>query len=564
MKLHLYSSTEVLMSIWVYSSDATPANGSPLPFALALPYPWLKVFHYEKNARFLKFHNPLKFLPMQQSMNVGIWIRVSTEDQAKGESPEHHEKRARLYAEAKGWDVKVVYHLEAVSGKSVMHHPEAKRMLRDIREGEITGLIFSKLARLARNTKELLDFADIFRESNADLISLQEAIDTSTPAGRLFYTMIAAMAQWEREEIASRVAASVPIRAKLGKPLGGQASYGYRWEDKSLVLDEKEAPVRKLIYELFLRHRRKKTTAKVLNDMGYRTRNGSKFSDTTVDRLIRDPTAMGEHRSNYTRSLGEGKQWKLKPQSEWVINPCPALVTEDVWSQCNQILDDQLKKRKHPGRKAVRLLSGFLYCTCGKKMYVYHEGANENYVCKPCKVRIMASDIDEIYHDQLRTFLLTETDVETYLQKSDTAISEKELLLGKMGEEAARLKKRMDDLVQMRLNGELSREAFVGHHRPLEEQLSQINDQMPEVEAELDFLKVQYLSSDTIIREAKDLYDRWPSIPFEEKRGIVELITERIIIGKEDISIKLSYLPSAAPSSEMAEKGNTSMPLRIF
>ncbi|MCX6272378.1 MAG: recombinase family protein [Bacteroidetes bacterium] len=124
---------------------------------------------------------------METKKSVGIWIRVSTEDQAKGESPEHHEKRARLYAEAKGWEVIEVYHLEAVSGKSVMAHTETKRMLVDIKTGNITGLIFSKLARLARNTRELLDFADLFRESNADLISLQEAIDTCSPAGRLFY-----------------------------------------------------------------------------------------------------------------------------------------------------------------------------------------------------------------------------------------------------------------------------------------------------------------------------------------------------------------------------------------
>ena len=49
-----------------------------------------------------------------QKKQVGIWIRVSTEDQAKGESPEHHEQRARYYAEAKGWAVSEVYHLEAV------------------------------------------------------------------------------------------------------------------------------------------------------------------------------------------------------------------------------------------------------------------------------------------------------------------------------------------------------------------------------------------------------------------------------------------------------------------
>src|SRR5712692_4571072 len=98
---------------------------------------------------------------------VGIWIRVSTEDQARGESPEHHERRARYYAESKAWQVKETYHLEAVSGKSVMGHKETQRMLSDIRSGRVSGLIFSKLARLARNTRELLEFADIFHAHQA-------------------------------------------------------------------------------------------------------------------------------------------------------------------------------------------------------------------------------------------------------------------------------------------------------------------------------------------------------------------------------------------------------------
>src|SRR4051812_1632983 len=89
---------------------------------------------------------------------VGIWIRVSTENQVKGESPEHHERRARAYAESKGWTVATVFNLEAVSGKSVMGHAETQRMLEEVRAGRITGIIFSKLARLARNTKELLEF----------------------------------------------------------------------------------------------------------------------------------------------------------------------------------------------------------------------------------------------------------------------------------------------------------------------------------------------------------------------------------------------------------------------
>src|SRR5712692_8387634 len=125
----------------------------------------------------------MKATQKTQLKQVGIWIRVSTEDQAKGDSPEHHEQRARYYADAKGWKVVDVYHLEGVSGKAIIDHREGERILQDIKTGRITGLIFSKLARLARNTKQLLEIAEIFQNYDADLISLQESIDTSTPAG---------------------------------------------------------------------------------------------------------------------------------------------------------------------------------------------------------------------------------------------------------------------------------------------------------------------------------------------------------------------------------------------
>ncbi|MBI1804814.1 MAG: recombinase family protein [Ignavibacteriae bacterium] len=479
---------------------------------------------------------------MGETKSVGIWIRVSTEDQVKGESPEHHEKRARYYAESKDWCVKEVYRLEAVSGKSVMEHPETKRMLADVRSHKITGIIFSKLARLARNTRELLDFADIFRDCDADLVSLQESIDTSTPAGRLFYTMIAAMAQWEREEIAERVAASVPIRAKLGKPLGGAAPFGYQWIDKKLVINPEEAPVRKRVYELFLEHRRKRKVARLLNEAGHRTRNGGRFSDTTVDRLLRDPIAKGKRRMNYTKSLGQNKKWKMKPEDEWVHIDVEPIVGDEIWAQCNQILGEQHQKQNR--RPAEHLFTGIVFCTCGNKMYVPHKSTK--YTCYKCHNKILAPDLETIYHEQLKTFFFSNDEISSYLNKADELINDRQNLFVSLEQEAKKLKQDMDKLVQLHLDGEMPKEGFGNHYRPLEDRLKQIENQLPELQGEIDFLKIQYLSSDEVLTEAKDLHERWPMLELSEKRNIVETITQRITVGKDDVSINLSYMPSSA------------------
>ncbi|MHB8147915.1 MAG: recombinase family protein [Vulcanimicrobiaceae bacterium] len=492
----------------------------------------------------------------EPAKRIGIWIRVSTEDQVRGESPEHHERRARLYAEAKDWKIVEVYRLDGLSGKAVRDYPETKRMLEDIRSGHITGLVFSKLARLARNTKELLEFAEIFREYDADLISLAESIDTSTPAGRLFYAMIAAMAQWEREEIAERVAASIPIRAKMGKPLGGQAPFGYQWKDKKLVLDEREAPVRKLIYELFLEHKRKKAVANALNKKGYRTRNGSQFSDTTVDRLLRDPIAKGLRRANYTRTSDNSKAWELKPESEWVHQEVEAIVSEDVWSSCNALLDAQREKGKRTTQRTVQLFAGLTYCYCGPKMYVLSN--SPKYTCQTCRNKMPKDDLEAVFIEQIKHFSISPDEISAHLDRANSAIQSKAELLKILETENEKLAREIEKLHDLYQSGMIDKRGFGAKYHPSAARLQQLDDELPALQAELDVMKISQLSEEEIFLGAKSLYDRWPGLEDDEKRGIVEALVEKIIVGKDEVEINLYYAPQAPPSGHSDPTKNNS------
>ena len=96
---------------------------------------------------------------------VGVWIRVSTEDQAKGDSPQHHEQRARDYAKFNDWEVCEVYDLAGVSGKSVMEHPEAKRMLADLKR-DFASVRHVKPAASRPGSAELYVLATGFRGAN--------------------------------------------------------------------------------------------------------------------------------------------------------------------------------------------------------------------------------------------------------------------------------------------------------------------------------------------------------------------------------------------------------------
>ena len=474
--------------------------------------------------------------------DIGIWIRVSTEDQAKGDSPEHHEERARAYAKSRGWEVKELYDLAGQSGKAVMQNPEARRMMKDIERGHITGLVFSKLARLSRNRRELEDFSDFFKKHDADLISLSEAIDTSTAGGRMFFHLLSVFAQWEREETTERVNASVLTRAKLGKSINGTSPYGYEWKDRKLVIKAEEAAIRRKAYELFLKFRRKGQVAKTLNAAGYRTRKGNIWRDTSILRILDESSAKGIYVFNTMRMTGTWRT-EIKPEAEWGRAECPPIVSEELWNQVNEIIAAQLKTWKRPGKPPVHLFSGLAHCSCGHKMYV---AANSpKYFCRKCCNKIAIVDLENVILKELKTFFGQPGRITSHLQAAEKNLAEKSALLATHQREIQKVREEMHQTHQLYLQKQISGDGFRELYTPAEERLKQLNAGLPQLEAEVDFLKVNKLSADDVLNESHSLHKRWPKMLMSEKRQNVEALIEKIVIGNGAIDITYSCLPTS-------------------
>jgi len=264
------------------------------------------------------------------------------------------------------------------------------------------------------------------------------------------------------------------------------------------------------------------------------------FSDTTVTRLLEDPIAKGIRRANYTESTGDKKQWRLKSKDEWVFNEAPAIISEEKWDKINSILTEQSKDRKQPLNKKTHLFTGFITCSCGNKMYLLSN--SPKYTCTNCRNKIHQDDIEEIFHQQLTDYIISEENIQHYINASENLIIEKENQLLTLQKEAQKIQLKLDNLIDLHLNKELATDGFKNHYNPPFEQLQQIQVQIPLIEGEMLALRQNEESSKYLFSEAQNLYTKWNTLDREEKRNIIESITDSIIIDSEDITINLKYL----------------------
>ncbi|MFS0594196.1 recombinase family protein [Cytobacillus horneckiae] len=325
-------------------------------------------------------------------MKAAIYIRVSTEEQAKhGYSIAAQQEKLEAFCISQGWETYKIYIDDGYSAKD-LNRPRFNEMLYDIEKEKIDVLLVYRLDRLTRSVLDLYTILKILDQNECNFKSATEVYDTTNAMGRLFITLVAAIAQWERENTAERVRMGMEKKSKLGKWKGGVSPYGYKVKDKELIINPEEIEVVNKIFEManvfgFY------TIARKLTEMGYETRNGNEWHAHTVRDIANNPVYAG-----YV-TFNEKINAKKPPKEQKLYDAIhePIISKEFFWE-----LQEKLEKRRVSGGK--RLTSDYYFSSvlkcgrCGSSMSGHKSGGFKTYRCsgkksgKTCTSHIIKED----------------------------------------------------------------------------------------------------------------------------------------------------------------------------
>lgn len=184
------------------------------------------------------------------------YTRVSTTEQAEGSSLPEQERKIRAVAEFHGHTLAEIFQEPGVSGNTPFNkRPAGKRLLAAVQAGDT--IIVSKLDRAFRNSEDALVTARLLKEKQVELIITDIGVDpvTGNGVGKLFFTLLAAMAEFERERIAERMTEGRAAKKKKSGYLGGIVPFGYicvgQGKEAKLVPDREKLHAVKIIKDLY-------------------------------------------------------------------------------------------------------------------------------------------------------------------------------------------------------------------------------------------------------------------------------------------------------------------------
>lgn len=502
-------------------------------------------------------------------MKVAVYARVSSEDQAERGTIENQLEFARKYCDLHELDVVEWYRDDGVTGTIPLEMREdGRRLLEDAKAGRFELLLIYRLDRLGRSARIILNAVYDLEQHGVKIRSMTEPFDTSDPNGRFLLTILAGVADLERETILERMWYGANRAARAGKWLGGIVPYGYRVNEEGYLeinedplpgMEMSEADVVRLIYRLIGEQRYSTIrVADYLNALGVppsytkdgrQVKRGKRKVNTAgiwrpgrVRNMVVSTTYMGLH--HY------GKRTNKK--RELIPREVPAIVSEDLWQKAQQVLrDNQLEAMKNAKRQY--LLRGLIKCgVCG---LTYHGTAyggpggkpKAYYVCGgktayrgPLEGRCTSKNVPQ---DWIEDFVWQAC--VDFIQNPGDAIKELAASMEERKSQKAALTAELEMVKKAAQEKEVEKQSILDLYRKriigsvdVEQQLQQIGrekaaldqrarDLERQIEAE-EGLAQQFDTAEELLADLKAKLEANP--PFEVRREIVRALVKEIII----------------------------------
>ena len=255
---------------------------------------------------------------MQEFKNAIGYIRVSTEQQNGFDryGVDAQKQAILLYANNNGYNI-VEWMQDEASGAS-----DDRPAMNQILSGDyVTNppyeavIVFSN-DRVARDTKLYFYYLYVLEKKNIKLLSTKESFAEGSEFANIYKALLQFVAEQERKNIAIRTGNGRSMKARCGGYSGGRRPYGYQIENGRLVIDDQEKEIVLLVFREYWAGNSQLMIAEKLNQMGYKTRKGTKFLNTTVKSIL--------EREKFYRGL-----YKYGKQTSWVQGVHEPILTDE-------------------------------------------------------------------------------------------------------------------------------------------------------------------------------------------------------------------------------------------